>query len=63
MEQSKLNLIGQVFGKEVVKNLKESKCPFCGHDVKEDEFRDNLSKREFQISGLCQSCQDKTFGK
>lgn len=27
------------------------------------EFRDELSKREYSISGLCQKCQDKFFGK
>ena len=26
------------------------------------EFRDELSKREFAISQLCQSCQDDIFG-
>lgn len=26
------------------------------------EFRDDLSRREYGISGLCQSCQDNTFG-
>jgi hypothetical protein len=25
-------------------------------------FRDNLSAKEATISGLCQSCQDETFG-
>lgn len=26
------------------------------------EFRDELSRREYSISGLCQKCQDKIFG-
>jgi hypothetical protein len=26
------------------------------------EFRDELSKREYTISGLCQKCQDRLFG-
>ena len=25
-------------------------------------FRDHLSKVEYQISALCQTCQDQTFG-
>ena len=25
-------------------------------------FRDALSRREYEISGLCQKCQDKFFG-
>ncbi len=26
------------------------------------EFRDDLSRKEFMISGMCQKCQDETFG-
>lgn len=37
-------------------------CRFCGGEIKSGEFRDDLSAREFNISGMCQSCQDKTFG-
>ena len=32
----------------------------CGKPV--GEFRDEISRREFSISGLCQSCQDSFFG-
>lgn len=35
-------------------------CPMCGGDCV--EFRDDLSRREFEISGMCQSCQDRIFG-
>lgn len=40
-----------------------AKCPFCGKDMSNPEgmFRDKLSYKEFQISGLCQDCQDKVF--
>lgn len=34
-------------------------CTFCGKSV--GGFKDESSAREFIISGLCQSCQDKTF--
>ena len=34
----------------------------CGLPVDEKDFRDNLSKREYAISGLCMNCQDKIFG-
>lgn len=37
-------------------------CPICSVPIKENEFRDMLSEREYKISGLCQSCQDKIFG-
>lgn len=33
----------------------------CGGDA--TEFRDKLSYKEYTISGLCQNCQDKVFGK
>lgn len=37
-------------------------CPFCGTMVDVDkDFRDEVSRREFKISGLCQACQDETF--
>ena len=40
----------------------EGKCPFCGKKIDvENEFRDEISKREFGISGMCQSCQDDFF--
>ena len=32
----------------------------CGGEAK--EFRDELSRREYRISGLCQKCQDAFFG-
>ena len=38
-------------------------CPFCNKPIKESEFRDALSQKEFKISGLCQKCQDDVFGK
>ena len=36
-----------------------SKCPSCGCDIDpENDFKDEISRREFHISGLCQKCQD-----
>lgn len=36
-------------------------CPFCKAVVNENDFQDELSKKEFRISGLCQKCQDEFF--
>lgn len=36
-------------------------CPMCGNKI--EGFRDELSLKEYGISGLCQECQDLTFGK
>jgi len=35
-------------------------CVSCGGRA--DKFKDEVSKREFGISGLCQKCQDSVFG-
>lgn len=48
--------------KRMQKTRALGKCPFCGKPVDPNSFRDELSKREFQISGLCQKCQDDFFG-
>ena len=40
--------------------IRVDKCSMCGADV--GEFRDELSAREYQISGACQGCQDELFG-
>jgi len=37
-------------------------CPVCKKEIKDEDFRDALSKKEYRISGLCQECQDKAFG-
>lgn len=46
------------------KMLKDSgKCPTCGTPVTRDDLVDDLSKKEFDISGMCQKCQNLVFGK
>lgn len=50
------------FGQEV-EDVSNGRCPFCKKDVAESDFCDAISLKEFQISGLCQKCQDKTFGR
>lgn len=44
-------------------NIKSNTCYWCGKkiDIK-IEFRDELSKKEYEISHFCQKCQDETFG-
>lgn len=51
----------EVFPKEMERK-DQGKCPFCGKEINpETDFRDDLSRREFKISGLCQECQDDIF--
>ena len=50
------------FGPEVAA-VEKGLCPFCGKKVGDADFEDgSISLREFQISGLCQNCQNETFG-
>lgn len=44
------------------KAVEEGLCPSCGNHVNFEDFRDDLSRREFDISGLCQKCQDEFYG-
>ena len=37
------------------------RCVTCPNDIKESNFRDELSMSEYTISGMCQECQDKAF--
>lgn len=39
-----------------------SQCPFCRTDIFAGSFRNQISAKEYGISGLCQKCQDDTFG-
>lgn len=46
---------------ETVKLVEAGICPFCHSKVDIKDFRDELSLKEYTISGLCQKCQDETF--
>lgn len=37
--------------------IKRGYCPFCKRQVNVTEFKNEISKREFKISGLCKACQ------
>ena len=48
---------------EEVDAVEAGLCPFCKQKIFKNSFRDALSEKEFQISGLCQKCQDETFSE
>ena len=50
--------------REVNKAISSGRCAWCNaSETKVQEgFKDNLSKKEYQISALCQNCQDEVFG-
>ena len=56
------NVLSALFGGNRKTSITEKVCVSCGVDVKLNSFRDELSLREFHISGLCQTCQDGVFG-
>lgn len=49
--------------KKEVDLYEQNKCPFCTTDISMDDFKDDLSRKEYSISGLCQKCQDEMFGE
>jgi len=46
---------------KAMKNVDSGKCPLCGTKIDIKEFRDKISKKEYEISGMCQKCQDEMF--
>ena len=48
---------------EATRLRQEGKCPICKKKINVNEYRNKLSWEEAKISGLCQQCQDKIFGK
>ena len=58
------SLMNQLTGCDTVEMIAANRCvpsPIgCGGAA--DNFRDETSRREYRISGLCQKCQDSVFG-
>jgi len=48
---------------DMIQKRENGKCPFCGKDMTNPTFRDVMSLKEFEISGICQECQDEYFGE
>ena len=46
---------------EMIKRVEANKCPICDKEIVMKDFKDELSKKEFGISGMCQKCQDEMF--
>ena len=49
------------FDKEVDRT-KFNLCPICGNPIKMEDFKDDISRKEYGMSGMCQACQDNVFG-
>lgn len=60
MDSQIKQLIEKIFPEET--KLREmNRCPICKEKVNKDTLKNELSKKEFDISGLCQKCQDSIF--
>jgi hypothetical protein len=58
-EQFKDDIAMIIFGRSVALAKAGNQCVSCGKPA--DNFRDELSQREYNISQLCQTCQDDIF--
>ena len=52
----------KAFGRSPTEAKEKRVCVTCGKPIKMEDFKDQLSIKEYKISGLCQKCQDDTFG-
>ena len=60
MEAALEDLGSVLFGRSRTASGDNQMCISCGTDA--NHFRDELSRKEYRISRLCQGCQDKVFG-
>ena len=60
LEQLKEDTGRAAFGRSPRVAKAAGQCVKCGEFKL--EFRDELSRKEYGISGLCQTCQDSIFG-
>ncbi len=49
-----------LFGVDRRETIRRDVCISCGGPA--TEFKDELSRREYEISSLCSKCQDLVFG-
>ena len=49
----------KLYGRTVSDVLQSGDCVVCGFPA--DEFDDDISKAEYEISGMCQNCQNDFF--
>ena len=63
MKDSKKQILRNAGFAKQVDMIDVGLCPLCDKVVKDEDFRDALSRKEHSISGMCQMCQDSVFGK
>ena len=57
-------MLTSIFGVDRVKTISGGTCVSCdAEDIIASSFDDDLSRKEYSISGMCQSCQNDIFGE
>jgi len=51
--------IKQVFGKDREETIRNGQCVFC--DNPKLDFNGSVEEKEYTISGICATCQRKTY--
>ncbi len=59
MENFLDDMTKELFGRGRKVAMDNQMCVVCGGDA--NHFADELSRKEYGISGMCQSCQDGVF--
>jgi len=61
MNKQKKNILKIAGFKEEVEAVEHGFCPICKNPVSKSDFKDERSIKEYNISGMCQRCQDDIF--
>ena len=57
MEKVLDDLTKKIFNKSRTETIKTNQCMTCNKPA--TGFRDDISRKEYTISGMCQDCQDE----
>ena len=52
--------LSMLMGKSREIQIASAQCMTCSRDA--TDFTDDLSRKEYTISGMCQTCEDSIFG-
>jgi hypothetical protein len=63
MQDSLDEFAKQLFGISNTDACKQLLCVFCRKKVDPAKMSTDMHRREWEISGVCETCQDETFGK
>ena len=57
------DIMKQLGFSDFVNAVESNKCPTCSKPIDATTFRNDISFKEFELSGMCQKCQDNIFGE